>query len=114
MSQVDLNSCDNTSNFALRYALKTMQERCQQLQKRLVSLEDENCNLKMNSSRDTILEIDSEKSEIDVLRDTVTQLTKQKAQLTQNIMMVSQENRNLWIRLTKLTDANHSLGKFWT
>lgn len=105
-------NCENTSNYALQLALKTMQERCQQLQKRLATVEDENCSLRMKYCREkpSINISNTSKTEVELLQDKIGQLTKQKSQLAQNVMMVASENRNLWNRLSKLTDVNNSLG----
>lgn len=95
---------------ALQLALKTMNERCQQLQQRLISVEEENLRLKGQK-----LGTDCSKRplELQELKDKVEELTKQKNHLTQHINMVATENRNLWSRLSKMTKDNHSLSKLY-
>lgn len=101
------------SNYALQVALQTMKERCQQLQTRLSSVEEENLQLKIEKQRymrqenkqTTITSCD-----IDKLQEQIAQLSRQKAQLTHHIYMVATENKHLWTRLSMLTEANESLG----
>lgn len=108
------------SHFALHVALQTMKERCMALQERLTSVEEENLSLRLkygtdkpqaierNRSNDS--ENSMEQSEVDILREKVGELTRQKFQLTEHIAMVASENRQLWSRLSKLTKDNQSLG----
>jgi len=99
------------SYYALQVALQTMKERCQQLQQRLSAVEDENLKLRIEKQRvtSTAAQEDS-KGEISALQEHVAQLTRQKSQLTHHIYMVATENKQLWTRLSRLTEANHSLG----
>lgn len=114
-------SSSSSSHYALHVALQTMKERCQNLQKRLSTLEEENLSLRMAqssvqqpsglSSAETITERRvSNQTELDVLREKVSELSRQKIQLMDHISMVAAENRQLWSRLSKLTKDNQSLG----
>lgn len=97
--------------YALQVAVQTMKERCLQLQQRLALVEEENTVLRMKHNSDYLeLSDPNNKSEIETLREKVAQLTKQKSQLTHNVLMVATENRHLWNRLSKLTQANQTLG----
>lgn len=97
--------------YALQVAVQTMKERCLQLQQRLTAVEEENTQLRMKYNADYLELSDvNSKPEIEILREKVAQLTKQKSQLTHNVLMVATENRHLWNRLSKLTQANQVLG----
>lgn len=98
------------SFYALQVALQTMKERCQQLQQRLSVVEDENLKFRIERQRLAINIPDECKGEISTLHEHVAQLTRQKSQLTHHIFMVATENKQLWTRLSRLTEANHSLG----
>lgn len=110
------------SHFALQVALQTMKERCQHLQQRLAAVEEENLNLRIeyrkrksdstcataeNASKS---EPEDSKLKIDCLEEKVAVLTRQKSQLTHHLFMVATENRQLWNRLSNLTQANQNLG----
>lgn len=85
----------------------------------LFSVEDENTNLRTISGLDKptnpIEESDTtinsklsgQLNEVELLRDKVAELSRQKVQLTEHIAMVATENRQLWSRLSKLTKDNH-------
>lgn len=97
--------------YALQVTVQTMKERCLQLQQRLALVEEENMQLRIKYNADYLELSDvSNKSELEMLREKVAQLTKQKSQLTHNVLMVATENRHLWNRLSKLTQANQTLG----
>lgn len=98
------------SFYALQVALQTMKERCQQLQLRLLTVEDENVKLRVEKQRLSIDTPDDSKKEISYLQEHIAQLARQKSQLTHNIFMVATENKHLWTRLSTLTEANFSLG----
>lgn len=106
MSIENVNSIGDC-NPAMQVALVTLKERCQRLQDRLVTLEKENASLKLNRFQD-----DEKTSGDESLRmkEQIAQLERQKSQLTHHIFMVATENRQLWARLSKLTEANRSLG----
>lgn len=83
-------------------------------------MEDENTNLRTVSGLDkpinTIIESDSPKisgqqNEVEILKDKVAELSRQKVQLTEHIAMVATENRQLWSRLSKLTKDSQSTSK---
>ncbi|XP_055321628.1 protein spindle-F [Sitodiplosis mosellana] len=101
------------SHYALHVALQTMKERCLALQQRLTTVEQENSTLRKQCGQDQPNlrgnNMD-DRSEIEVLREQVGELTRQKYQLTEHIGMVAMENRQLWLRLSKLTKDNQSLG----
>ncbi|XP_067014642.2 paramyosin [Anabrus simplex] len=116
------------SHYALQVALQTMKERCQQLQQRLAVVEGENLSLKVEvekchslssgknndgNSKCTSNDHPS-KGDIEDLQQQVTQLSRQKSQLTHHIFMVTNENKQLWNRLSRLTQANQSLGSHLT
>lgn len=115
------NCSSSSSHYALHVALQTMKERCQSLQKRLSTVEEENLALRMAqssiqpntglSSADTAIERRvSNQTELEVLREKVSELSRQKVQLMDHISMVAAENRQLWSRLSKLTKDNQTLG----
>lgn len=96
------------AQYALQVAFQTLKERCQQFQQRIAVLEEENVNLKtkqisIESSVDSL-------SEIDTLKKSITELTEQKTQLRNHVKIVTDENKQLWNRLSKLTEVNKSLG----
>lgn len=108
-------SSSSSSHYALHVALQTMKERCQNLQKRLSALEEENLGLRMvqpnmSSQEATHERRVSNQTELEVLREKVSELSRQKIQLTDHISMVAAENRQLWSRLSKLTKDNQALG----
>ncbi|XP_053977597.1 protein spindle-F isoform X1 [Hylaeus volcanicus] len=119
MSDMDhsenLDDDKHSSYYALRVALKTMKERCRQLETRLTIVEEENMCLKIECAKNESTAIvkvndNNEKTIVQNLKEEVEELTKQKSQLTHQIFMVAAENRQLWKRLTKLTRTNKSLG----
>lgn len=92
-----------------------MKERCQNLQKRLNALEEENLGLRMAQPNLSPPETPHERrvsnqTELEVMREKVSELSRQKIQLTDHISMVAAENRQLWSRLSKLTKDNQALG----
>lgn len=95
-----------SNTLALNLALQTIKERCVHLQKRLFALESENSRLRLNtlniSKRDES-HVDNSLSEIEELRAKNAELSLQKSQLTDNLTMISTENRKLWKRLSQLT-----------
>jgi hypothetical protein len=94
-----------SNTLALNLALQTIKERCVHLQKRLFTLESENSRLKLNRDFPNDKKSDSSNSlsEIEELRGKNAELTLQKNQLTDNLSMISTENRKLWKRLSQLT-----------
>lgn len=97
--------------YALQVAVQTMKERCLQLEQRLSIVEEENMNLRVKHHIDGLeVNYTSSNSEIDILHKKIAQLSKQKSQLTHNVLMVATENRHLWSRLSKLTQDNQTLG----
>lgn len=98
---------------ALHVALQTLKERCLTLQERLVLVENENINYKRESETDdksnSLYNEQNGRSEIELLRMKVNELTRQKTQLNEHISMVATENRQLWQRLTKLTKDGQSV-----
>lgn len=100
MASPDENSA---SFYALHVALQTLKERCQNLQHRLTTVEEENEALRKTAGMDL-------PNEPNDLRGLVGDLVRQKSQLSEHIGMVTKENRQLWSRLSKLTKENSSLG----
>ncbi|KAF5272287.1 hypothetical protein FQR65_LT04944 [Abscondita terminalis] len=97
------------AQYALQIALQTLRERCHEYQQRVSSLEEENLNLrsKLSNQVDTS---DTSLSEVEILKQQITQLTEQNLQLSNNVAMVTSENRRLWSRLSRLTQVNENLG----
>lgn len=95
-----------SSNYALKLALQTMKERCQKLQKRLTCLEDENLQLRIERHSVPALVKKEPKTELSVLQKELEELNRQKSLLSHHIYMVSMENKNLWERLSKVTEEN--------
>lgn len=99
-----------SNTLALNVALQTIKERCMHLQKRLYALESENSRLRLNnvnSGENKIRNSDNSLvSELEDLRSKNAELTLQKGQLTENLSMISTENRKLWKRLSHLTKEN--------
>lgn len=101
---MDQNLLSNT--LALNLALQTIKERCVHLQKRLFALESENSRLRLNQTNNEKSDSqanDNSLSEVEDLRAKNAELTLQKSQLTENLTMISTENRKLWKRLSQLT-----------
>lgn len=92
---------------ALNCALMTIKERCSHLQKRLLTLESENSRLKLNESKNERNSI-SPDSEMEELRTKNAELSLQKNQLTENLSMISAENRKLWKRLSQMTKESEN------
>ncbi|XP_063218091.1 protein spindle-F [Bacillus rossius redtenbacheri] len=110
------------SQYALQVALQTMKERCQQLQQRLAAEEEENLRLRMtltsvknlsgdeNESDDEKIILRSPRREVTSSEEKIARLSRQNSQLRHHLFMVASENRQLWCRLSSLTEANQSLG----
>lgn len=104
MAEVNEANTQLLSNtLALNLALQTIKERCVHLQKRLHTLESENSRLRLNTLNNDKKNDSSSLSEIEDLRAKNAELTLQKNQLTDNLTMISTENRKLWKRLSQLT-----------
>ncbi|KAG5671112.1 hypothetical protein PVAND_001326 [Polypedilum vanderplanki] len=101
-----------SNTLALNVALQTIKERCVHLQKRLYTLESENSQLRLNTinsnsdKRHESRRDNSLVSELEELRAKNAELNLQKNQLTENLSMISTENRKLWQRLSHLTKEN--------
>ncbi|CAK9808582.1 Protein spindle-F [Anthophora quadrimaculata] len=117
----DMEQSENLDNdkfnnyYALLVAFKTMNERCQQLEARLATVEEENMCLRLEvgkyeSAAITKSTDSNEKTIVQTLKEKIEELKKQKSQLTHQVFMVAGENRQLWNRLNKLTRTNKSLG----
>lgn len=97
---------------AHQLALQTLNERCKNFQDRVSELEKENVKL-----RTKCIEVDTSKhseTEFDKLHRKIAELTEQKSQLKNNVMIVASENRELWSRLTKLMQVNKTLDKHFS
>lgn len=101
--QNDQNKELLSNTLALNLALQTIKERCVHLQKRLFTLESENSRLRLNTLNNDKLNDSHSLSEVEELRAKNAELTLQKDQLTENVNMISTENRKLWKRLSQLT-----------
>lgn len=109
MSEANTQLLSNT--LALNLALQTIKERCVHLQKRLFALESENSQLRLNTlnnDKKNDSSHDNSLTEIEGLRAKNAELTLQKNQLTDNLTMISTENRKLWKRLSQLTKEESS------
>lgn len=100
-----------SNTLALNVALQTIKERCVHLQKRLYALESENSRLRLNNvnidkTNDSRNSDNSLVSELENMRAKNAELTLQNSQLTENLSMISTENRKLWRRLSHLTKEN--------
>ncbi|RZF35237.1 hypothetical protein LSTR_LSTR009361 [Laodelphax striatellus] len=103
------------SHYAMQVALQTMKERCQLLQQRLSSVEEDNLRLRIECQNNNREKTDvSQHSNDNKYEEQITQLTREKSQLQNRISMVAKENTKLWTRLSKLTEANQSLGDHMT
>ncbi|KAJ8870676.1 hypothetical protein PR048_029700 [Dryococelus australis] len=110
------------SQYALQVALQTMKERCQQLQQRLAAEEEENLRLRMtltsvrncsgdeNESDDEKVITNCPRKEVTSSEEKIARLSRQNSQLRHHLFLVASENRQLWCRLSSLTEANESLG----
>lgn len=98
------------SNCALQIALQTMKDRCQQLQLRLSSLEDENLKLRIDKKKNETVSYHKEPKEstISKLNEEIETLNQQKTQLTHHIFMVATENKQLWTKLSVLTEETNA------
>ncbi|XP_049946205.1 protein spindle-F isoform X1 [Schistocerca serialis cubense] len=100
--------------YAVQVALVTMKERCQKLQERLISLEKENATLRASSAAadgSPSASSGAPASAVEAkLREKVVHLQSQKSHLTHQIFIVASENKKLFDRLSRLTEANRSLG----
>uniref|UniRef100_A0A182JKT5 Zn-C2H2_12 domain-containing protein n=1 Tax=Anopheles atroparvus TaxID=41427 RepID=A0A182JKT5_ANOAO len=100
------------SHHALQVALQTLRERCQFFQKRIATLEEENSTLRAAQARSPVATGASQfrekmvprtgQNELETLRESVVELTRQKTQLADHISMVAAENRQLWRRLSQI------------
>lgn len=101
-----------SNTLALNVALQTIKERCVHLQKRLYALESENSRLRLNNvnsdkTNESRNSDNSLISELENMRAKNAELTLQNSQLTENLSMISTENRKLWRRLSHLTKENN-------
>lgn len=92
-----------SNTLALNLALQTIKERCVHLQKRLFALESENSKLRLSKLNNHNGSLENSISEIEELRSKNAELNLQKTQLSENLTMISTENRKLWKRLSQLT-----------
>lgn len=109
----ETSQCEvSASHFALQIALQTLKERCQLLQQRLSTVEEENLRFRIESQHNSrcISKEVLPASEISKLEEKITQLSRQKCQLVDLATMVVKENNQLWTRLSRVTEANQSLG----
>lgn len=96
-----------TSNCALQIALQTMKDRCQLLQLRLSNLEEENLKLRIDKKKSETNEKEPKESLVSKLNEEIEMLSQQKTQLTHHIFMVATENKQLWTKLSMLTEETN-------
>ncbi|XP_063705277.1 protein spindle-F [Culicoides brevitarsis] len=96
--------------YALQVALKTLSERCEQMQSRIKVLEEENLELRTKCLSATSPTLDSIPDSIHSLQSEVVQLrqknfelNQQKEQLAAHVEIVATENKQLWSRLSNIT-----------
>lgn len=89
---------------ATRIALQTVKERCCLLQMRINALEKENLQLNAQASSSDGGGGGAGETDSGRLRETVLQLTREKSQLAQHVLLVSDENKKLWSRLSHLSE----------
>lgn len=109
-------SSSDKMNYALQVALQTMKERCIQLQRRVSSMEEENRRVRdgsayLNASNQGQSGQADCNNDVLSLRAQVDELQRQKEQLEDQINMVSDENRRLWSRLSKISKDQAQLTK---
>lgn len=108
-------SANDKMNYALQVALQTMKERCIQLQRRVSSMEEENRRVRDGSTYSNASNQGQSQTECNTdvlsLRAQVEDLQRQKEQLEDKINMVSDENRRLWSRLSKISKDQAQLTK---
>lgn len=97
------------AQYAIQIAVQTLRDRCKSLQHRVAVLEEENMGLRVQCSRNQVNE--NSLTEIDKLKEHITELTEQKDQLQNRIRMICNENQDLWNKLGKLTTVNKNLGE---
>lgn len=115
LSSTSTPSASDKMNCALQVALQTMKERCIQLQRRVSSMEEENRRVRdgstySNASNQGLNQTEGN-SDVLSLRAQVDDLQRQKEQLEDQINMVSDENRRLWSRLSKISKDQAQLTK---
>lgn len=98
------------SRYALEVAFQTMKERCQRLQQRLSKVEDENMKLRLQKRKEEKVVGAQGSDEVETLQDKISELERQKQQLTHHVFMVTSENKQLWNRLSQSAKLNQSLG----
>ena len=98
---------DNT--FQAQYtALKILRQRCEYLQQRLESLEEENCQLKLQK---ITVDISGKKtSDNNILEEQIITLNKENCKMSRQIQLITIENQNLWSQLSKLISGSDNLG----
>ncbi|KAK9503910.1 hypothetical protein O3M35_010372 [Rhynocoris fuscipes] len=106
LNKNSITESSQISNYALKVALHTMKERCQKLQNRLSCLEEENLQLRIERhSIPGVTKKDREGHNDNILlHKKIEELNRQKSQLSHHIFMVATENKELWERLSKLSD----------
>uniref|UniRef100_A0A0P4VLP5 UBZ1-type domain-containing protein n=1 Tax=Rhodnius neglectus TaxID=72488 RepID=A0A0P4VLP5_9HEMI len=109
LNKNSINDKAQVSNYALKVALHTMKERCQKLQNRLSCLEEENLQLRIE--RHSIPGVAKKERDLHIdnitLHKKIEELNRQKSQLSHHIFMVATENKELWERLSKLSDEKN-------
>jgi chromosome segregation ATPase len=96
------------AQYAVQVALQTLKDRCRNLQQMVRQLEEENQHLKGQLCKNEQNSVSL--SEFDNLKAQVVELTENKQQLLNKIKLVTNENQELWTRLSRLHHVNHNLG----
>lgn len=95
------------AQYAIQIALHTLRERCKTLQERVALLEAENLRLSLRNPNETD---NNSSNECDKLKQQTSELIQLNSQLESRCRMVSDENQQLWQKLTRLTKVNNNLG----
>lgn len=90
-------------------ALKILRLRCEYLQNRLDSLEEENCQLKLQKVQVQEKAVNNA-SYNNCLEEQIILLNKQNVRMSKQIEMIAAENQNLWSNLSKLMSDDEVLG----
>lgn len=100
----------NTELQAHYIAFKTLRQRCLHLQKRLDSVEEENCQLKLEKLQ---AKDQSIKKPVDTnyLEGKIILLSKQISKMSHQLQIIGSENQTLWSDLSKLLPGSDNLGK---
>ncbi|KAJ8683237.1 hypothetical protein QAD02_019029 [Eretmocerus hayati] len=94
---------------ALEAAFQTMKERCQQLEAKLITVEEENISLQRQQEKNDLIpmiKLNETDKNILNLQEKIVELKRQNARLAHHTSMVSTENQQLWRRLAQFIKGN--------